>query len=105
MADWKVIKGDSSDVKRITIKGITDYTDYRGDITILDQNRNVVGFTSAIEPDIGSGFTVGLSPTHTSALDIGTYIVVFEISKGIDPVTYRREMSWAITVAESLINN
>lgn len=107
MDSWKERKGDSTDIKKITIKGITDYSGYTGDITVLDPNTKVVaGFTGVITPDVSTGFTVGLSPQQTNALAIGTYLVVFEVKKVEEgTVVYRKELSWSLIITESLINN
>lgn len=107
MDNWKERRGDSTDIKSITIKGVTDYTGYTGDITVLDPDtKEVVGFTGSIAPDLGAGFTIGLSPGQTEVLPVGTYLVVFEMNRLVDSVpVYRKELSWSLIITESLINN
>lgn len=110
--NWEVRQGDSTNLKQITITGVTDYTItggmvYRGNITVLDKStKKPVGFTSFIEAHATDGFTVGLYPEHTQQLGLGTFLVVFEITgeddKGL--VVYRRELEWEIKVTKSLLN-
>lgn len=110
--NWEVRQGDSTNLKYITITGITDYTiaggiAYRGNITVLDKStKKPVGFTSALEVHPTNGFTVGLHPAHTKQLGLGTFLVVFEITGEDDTglVVYRRELEWEITVTKSLLN-
>ena len=110
--NWEVRQGDSTNLKHITITGVTNYTitggmAYRGNITVLDKTtKKPVGFTSAIEVHATNGFTVGLHPAHTQQLGLGTFLVVFEITGEDDTglVVYRRELEWEITVTKSLLN-
>lgn len=110
--NWEVRQGDSTNLKHITITGITDYTiaggiAYRGNITVLDKStKKPVGFTAAIAVHPTNGFTVGLHPAHTKQLGLGTFLVVFEITGEDDTglVVYRRELEWEITVTKSLLN-
>jgi hypothetical protein len=108
----KVKKGGSTKVFNIKLDGVTDYTDYFGDLDVLDANTKVsTGVTRTVAPDPANGFDISLTPAETSTLDVDSYIVVFEITK--DPIgnglladfTYRRELTWQLEVQESLINN
>ena len=113
--EWKVVKGDSSDMKTVTVELagvlVSDYLpgtnagedDYYGNVTVMDKNMVSV-LAYALAPDAADGFTVALSPAHTAGLAIGLYTVVFEVSRGTTPVTYRREMNWSLSIANSLIN-
>ena len=110
--NWEVRQGDSTNLKHITITGVTNYTitggmAYRGNVTVLDKStKKPVGFTSPIAVHATNGFTVGLYPEHTKQLGLGTFLVVFEIT-GEDEtglVVYRRELEWEITVTKSLLN-
>lgn len=105
MKTWKIAKGDSTDLKIVTVENITDYTGYYGTLSILDKvTKEAVGATIALSPDVAEGFTAALLPEQTSSLAPGTYLVVLEISKGVTPVTYRKEINWMLEVSESLIN-
>ena len=101
-----VKKGDSTDVFKITVQGVSDYTDYLGNLSVLDPDTKVVdGPVLVISPDVSAGFTIGFSPVQTEVMELGDYLVVLEITKEEAGVpVFRREMSWSLKITESLIN-
>jgi len=106
MKKWNTVKGDSTDIKNITVEGVTDYTDYTGKLVVLDtQVKGHIMITQpSIAPDTETGFTCGLTPGQTDTLSKGNYIVVFEITKTESTVaTYRREINWQLNIMEALI--
>ena len=109
MSNWVVRQGDSSGIKRITIKGLTDYTNYLGELYVLDKvSGRVVKQLAKASADPIEGFTVVLPPEFTRALGVGTYLVVYEITSvdmGVPIVEYRKELEWEITINKSLIND
>jgi len=106
MNSWSTQQGSSTDLKIITIENVTDYTGYYATVSVVNASskETISGTTVSISPDVNDGFTVGLLPATTQLLSPGRYLVVFEISKGIDPVTYRKEVNWLLEISESLIN-
>lgn len=106
MNTWSIQQGGSTDLKLVTIENVVDYTGYHGSIVVIEDNasRDIVVGPIAQSADAVEGFTVGLLPEQTSNIVPGRYMVVFEISKGIDPITYRKEVSWLLEVSASLIN-
>lgn len=104
--NMRVKKGDSTDIFEITIEGLTDYTDYRGEVTILNPADDTEVFPKIAIAPANNKITVAFSPVHTSTLDVGEYNVVCEVIKETDGVVqFRRELSWPIEVLPSLINN
>ena len=107
MSDWVTVQGDSTDIKTITVDGVTDYTDYSGKLLVLNgKQTGIVEITiPAIVPDLVNGFTVGFTPGQTDSLAVGTYVVAFEITK-VDAESipiYRRELSWSMRITQSVI--
>lgn len=104
-SNMKVKRGDSTDIYNITVEGVSDYTDYRGEVTILDSDNEVVFPKVVIAPNEGK-VSIALTPTQTATLEVGSYNMVCEIIKEEDGiVTFRREMNWPIEILPSLINN
>lgn len=106
MEDWIVIQGDSTDLKKITVTGVTDYTDYEGKLIVFEKcNLNVKPISvPIIAPDIAKGFTIGLTPGQTESLEVGDYRVGFEMKKTENSViTFRRELTWEMGVKTQLI--
>lgn len=106
MNGLKVKRGDSSDIIEITVDGITDFTNYRGELQILngDTKETVVNKVTIAPSDLK--FLVGLTPNQTAILPVGNYIAVFEIIKEVGSIiTFRREISWPVEITVSLINN
>lgn len=105
MNTWQIAQGSSTDIKQVTIENIDDYTDYYSTVAVVDEySKEPIGVTFSVSPDKDDGFTVGLLPGNTELIEPGRYLVVFEISKGIDPVLYRKEISWLLEVSPSLVN-
>lgn len=106
MTTWKITVGGSSDIKLVTIENVTDYTDYYATLAVIDilTKKPVEGTIVPLLPNIHNGFTVQLLPAQTKNLKEGSYLVALELSKGVDPITYRKEVSWIMEVSESLIN-
>lgn len=126
MKDWKIRQGDSTPIKKVTIKGVNNYTEnaqnvgedeevpagdvtYTGKLVILDATSNrLIKTMPFLTVDPLEGFGVVLPPEVTQELGVGTYRVVFEInaSKAATPddLTYRKEMDWKVTIEKSLLN-
>ena len=120
MKDWKIRQGDSTPIKKITIRGVENYTEqaegdvpagdltYRGSILVLDANSHkVVKNLLHIAVNPLEGFDVALHPETTQALGVGTYKVVFEISGekvATSVLEYRKELDWKVTIEKSLLN-
>ena len=108
---WTVRQGDSTNIKPITIDGVTNYAiagglAYTGYITVIEKSSQQIGLAMAIAAHATNGFIVGLLPEHTKTLGVGDFIVVFEISgrNAKDLLTYRREVDWELKIEKSLIN-
>lgn len=105
-SNMKVRKGDSTDIFEIAVEGVSDYTDYRGEVAVLKPSTNeiVIG-KYVISPSSGK-ISVAFSPSQTAGLDVGSYTVVFEIIKEVNGVVeFRRELNWSLEILQSLINN
>lgn len=105
-SSMKVKKGDSTDIFEITIDGVTDYTDYRGEVSVLFPKSNAAAIVKySILPANGK-ITLALSPSQTGGLAVGDYNVVFEVIKETNGVVeFRRELSWPLQIQPSLLNN
>ena len=100
-------QGDSTNIFKITVEGVTDYTNYRGELAVLDPSDNsiLIGKT-VINPDPEGGFTVAFAPAQTELLDVNYYTVVFDVIKEVSGVIeFRRELSWTLQITESLLSN
>lgn len=105
MDTWHIQQGGSSDLKMVTVENVTDYTDYYGTLAVVNEyTKTPTGVMVPIAPHPVNGFTLALMPEHTTSLVPKKYLVVFEISKGVSPITYRKEVSWMLEVSQSLIN-
>jgi hypothetical protein len=100
-------KGDSSNTFKLTVEGITDYTDYRGELAVLNPSDNSVLIGKlVVSPNLADGFTVAFAPVQTASLVVGDYTVVFEVIKEVATVVeFRRELTWPLQITESLLNN
>lgn len=108
---WTVRQGDSTNIKPITIDGVTNYTiagglAYTGYLTVIEKTSQQISLEMAIAAHVTNGFIVGLLPEHTKALGVGDFVVVFEISgrNAEALLTYRREVDWELRIEKSLIN-
>ena len=107
MTNWVTVQGDSTDIKTITVDGVTEYTDYTGKLVVLLESKLTSAVVSKPDnaPDIANGFTVGLTPGQTEGLEPGTYIAAFEITKTVGGIaTYRRETTWGLQISRQLVN-
>jgi hypothetical protein len=102
----KVKRGDSTDIFEITVEGVTDYADYRGEMSVLKPKTNEAVIAKYVISPVDGKIVAALSPAQTAGLDVGNYNVVFEVIKeetGV--VTFRRELNWPLEVLPSLLNN
>jgi hypothetical protein len=107
MSKMRTKRGDSTDIFKVTVSGIDDYTDYRGEVAVLDSTTgNFIVEKFVISPDVSSGFSVAFAPAQTQLIEVGDYTVVFEVIKEVSGVIeFRRELSWSLQITESLLNN
>jgi hypothetical protein len=107
MNSMTVKRGGSTDIFEIAVGGVSDYTDYRGTLVILDPaTEGAVLYTSSVSPGVSGGFSIAFSPVQTEVLAVGSYTVVFEIIKEVATVIeFRRELSWTLKITPSLINS
>jgi hypothetical protein len=102
----KVKRGDSTDIFEVTVEGVTDYTDYRGEVSVLAPKTNEAVIAKYVIAPTDGKITVALSPAQTALLDVGNYNVVLEVIKeATGVVTFRRELNWPLEVLPSLLNN
>ena len=102
----KVKKGDSTDIFEVTVDGVVDYTDYRGEITVLAPKTNSVVIAKYTIAPASNKITVAFSPAQTQGLAVGDYNVVFEVIKEVGGIIeFRRELSWPLQILPSLLNN
>lgn len=96
-------KGDSSNTFKLTVEGITDYTDYRGELAVLNPSDNSVLIGKLV---VSPNLAVAFAPVQTASLAVGDYTVVFEVIKEVATVVeFRRELTWPLQITESLLNN
>jgi hypothetical protein len=107
MSSMVAKKGDNTEIFSISVGGVSDYTNYRGELAILDPSDGTFVLTKTVIATLPSGgFSIGFSPAQTAALAVGDYNVVFEIIKEVATVVeFRRELSWPLKITPSLINN
>lgn len=113
MNKMKVKRGDSTDIFELVLNGITDYTDYRAEAIILNPETNSIALPKQVfnADTTNKKFSIFFLPAQTAALDVGDYNVVCEIIKEVSDgqggtvIVFRRELSWALQVQTSLINN
>ena len=99
-----LIAGDSSNLYKVTHKGVTDYTGYTGEVVILG-NTGQVRLRKQVLPDVQQGFTFSLAPRDTENLAPGTYRLAFEVTKTVasTPV-FRRELQYDLVLKESRVS-
>jgi hypothetical protein len=105
MSKMSVKQGESTDLFNITVEGLTDYTDYYSELTVLaaDTDAPVLG-PLTIYPSASNKFPVSLSPAQTAGLPVGNYTVVLIVVKDVEGVIeFRKETSWSLKVSASLL--
>ena len=108
MTNGMVVKrGDSSDILKISIKGIEDHSEYIAEIAVLRLKNNAQVIEKFAISATSEGLQVFLTPAQTALLEVGEYLIVCEVIKKQEDgeVIFRRELSWPIKILPSLINN
>ena len=97
-------QGESTDLFLVSIDGLTDYTDYYSDLSVIDARTNTVVLGPIRINPVDNAFSVALSRTQTAALPVDSYVVVLEVVKEVAAVLeFRKEISWALKITESLL--
>lgn len=97
-------QGESTDLFIITVKGVTDYTDYYSDLSILVADTEVVVLGPVRINPVDNKFSVALTPDQTAALPVDSYTVVLEVIKEVTGIKeFRKEISWSLKVTKPLI--
>lgn len=97
-------QGESTDLFSITVKDLTDYTNYYGDLYIIEATADTQVLGPIRINPADNKFSVALSPAQTAALPVDNYTAVFKVTKEVDSVIeFCKEVSWAVKITNSLI--
>jgi hypothetical protein len=107
MSKMSAKQGESTQLFNISIKDLTDYTDYECEISVFDadEDPNVLVLGPLTITIVDNKFPVALTPAQTTALPPGSYTVIAAVIKDVAAVIeFRREVSWALKITPSLFD-
>jgi hypothetical protein len=105
MTKMSAKQGESTDLFSITVKDLVDYTDYYGDLYIIDADTDMQVLGPIRINAVDSKFSVALSPDQTTSLPVNSYTAVFQVTKEVlSVIEFRKEISCAVKITKSLLS-
>ena len=105
MSKMSAKQGESTSLVVITIEGLTDYTDYYGNLRVLEGDTDDIVLGPIRVDPADSKFSVAFNPAQTLGLPIEDYTVVFEVVKEVaDVIEFRKEVSWPLKINKAIID-